>query len=156
MDNSNGTTILTTASRTAKIASDSKDNEYLYILIVMSFYGVFLLGIVLGYIKSKRQERKDDTLFLYNDRGEWAGLKAVHMPLVFSALPESVVPALTCAMCTMESRAGSETAQEDVQVAVPEGVNGTESLLSDFSISDECNPQAPTETPRSNVLNGMA
>ncbi|XP_043557995.1 potassium voltage-gated channel subfamily E member 4 [Chiloscyllium plagiosum] len=153
MDHSNETT---TASRTAKIASDSEDNEYLYILIVMSFYGVFLLGIVLGYIKSKRQERKDGRLFLYDDRGEWAGLKAVHMPLVFSALPESVVPALTCAMCTMESSVSSETAQEDIQVTIPEEVGATESLLSDFSTSTERNPQPPTESPCSNFLNGMA
>ncbi|XP_078419844.1 potassium voltage-gated channel subfamily E member 4 [Cetorhinus maximus] len=146
MDHSNETNFTESAIQTAKTESDSEDNEYLYILIVMSFYGVFLLGIVLGYIRSKRNERKDDTLFLYDDRGEWAGLKAAHMPLVFSALPESVAPALSCAMCTMESSVSSEGAQ-DIQVAVEEEVDGTENLLNDTSDNIERSTHPPTENP---------
>ncbi|XP_078058577.1 potassium voltage-gated channel subfamily E member 4 [Mustelus asterias] len=146
MGHLNETNFAETHSQAAETASESEDNEYLYILIVMSFYGVFLLGIVLGYIKSKRHERKDDTLFLYADRGEWAGLKAVNTPLVFSALPESVVPAFSCAMCTMESSGSSEAAQ-DIHVAVEEEANGTENLLSDVSDSSERSTHTPTENP---------
>lgn len=29
-------------------------NEYFYILVVMFFYGIFLIGIMLGYMKFKR------------------------------------------------------------------------------------------------------
>uniref|UniRef100_A0A667HZ29 Potassium voltage-gated channel subfamily E regulatory subunit 4 n=1 Tax=Lynx canadensis TaxID=61383 RepID=A0A667HZ29_LYNCA len=36
----------------------SNGNEYFYILVVMSFYGIFLIGIMLGYMKSKRREKK--------------------------------------------------------------------------------------------------
>uniref|UniRef100_UPI00398F573E potassium voltage-gated channel subfamily E member 4 n=1 Tax=Pristiophorus japonicus TaxID=55135 RepID=UPI00398F573E len=145
MENSNETNFAEIPTQTAKTASGSEDNEYLYILIVMSFYGVFLLGIVLGYIKSKRHERKDDMLFLYDDRGEWAGLKSAHMSLVFSALPESVVPALSCAMCSMESSVSSETAQ-DIQLTVEEEeVDRTENLLNDISGSGECGTHPPTE-----------
>uniref|UniRef100_A0A8C5NZN0 Potassium voltage-gated channel, Isk-related subfamily, gene 4 n=1 Tax=Jaculus jaculus TaxID=51337 RepID=A0A8C5NZN0_JACJA len=34
--------------------SSGHGNEYFYILVVMSFYGIFLIGIMLGYMKSKR------------------------------------------------------------------------------------------------------
>ncbi|XP_067897535.1 potassium voltage-gated channel subfamily E member 4 [Heterodontus francisci] len=146
MYNLNETNFAGIPTQTAKNASDSEDNEYLYILIVMSFYGVFLLGIVLGYIKSKRHERKGDTLFLYDDRGEWAGLKSVHMPLVFSSLPESVVPALSCAMCYMENSVSSETAQ-DIQLAVEEEADGTENLINEITDSDESSTRQPTENP---------
>uniref|UniRef100_A0A8C9QDH5 Potassium voltage-gated channel subfamily E member 4 n=1 Tax=Spermophilus dauricus TaxID=99837 RepID=A0A8C9QDH5_SPEDA len=35
-------------------SGNGNGNEYFYILVVMSFYGVFLIGIMLGYMKSKR------------------------------------------------------------------------------------------------------
>ncbi|XP_072329303.1 potassium voltage-gated channel subfamily E member 4 [Scyliorhinus torazame] len=146
MDHLKATNFTEPHAGAAKAAGESGDNQYLYILIVMSFYGVFLLGIVLGYIKSKRHERKDDTPFLYDDRGEWAGLKAGNMPLVFSPLPESVVPALSCTMCTIENSVSSEAAQ-DIQLAAGEGVDGNENLLSDISDSSESSARLPTENP---------
>ena len=42
-------------------------NEYFYVLVVMSFYGIFLIGIMLGYVKSKRREKKSSLLLLYKD-----------------------------------------------------------------------------------------
>ncbi|XP_059845334.1 potassium voltage-gated channel subfamily E member 4 [Hypanus sabinus] len=143
MYNSNETNLAETRTQTAKAASDSQDSQYLYILIVMSFYGTFLLGIVLCYIKSKKRQRKDDALFLYDDRGEWAALKSLQIPLVFGTLPESVVPSLSCAVCSMESSLSSETAQ-DLQLTLEgEAVVGNETLL--YSISGSSHP--PAETP---------
>ncbi|XP_051874037.1 potassium voltage-gated channel subfamily E member 4 [Pristis pectinata] len=143
MCNSNETNLAEIRTQTAKVTSDSQDSEYLYILIVMSFYGIFLLGIVLCYIKSKKRQRKDDALFLYDDRGEWARLKSMQIPLVFSTLPESVVPALSCAVCSMESGVSSEAAQ-DVQLTVEdEALVGIEALLHGTS----GNSYPPAETP---------
>ncbi|XP_067850783.1 potassium voltage-gated channel subfamily E member 4 [Heptranchias perlo] len=147
MDNSNETNFPEIPTQMAKTESNSEDNEYQYILIVMSFYGVFLLGIVLGYINWKRHERKDDTLFLYDDRGEWAGLKSVHMPLVFSALPESMVPTLSCAMCSMENSVNSETAQAIQLTVEEEEVDGTENLFNGISGSGERSTHPPNESP---------
>uniref|UniRef100_A0A8C7UDR8 Uncharacterized protein n=1 Tax=Oncorhynchus mykiss TaxID=8022 RepID=A0A8C7UDR8_ONCMY len=42
------------ASQTDK----SNGNAYVYIFIVISFYGVFLVGIMLGYVRSKRREKR--------------------------------------------------------------------------------------------------
>ncbi|XP_069753965.1 potassium voltage-gated channel subfamily E member 4 [Narcine bancroftii] len=140
MYNSSETNFAEMRTQAEKVAGDSQDSEYLYILMVMSFYGIFLLGIVLCYIKSKKRRRKGDTLFLYEERGEWAGLNSVQIPLVFSTLPESAVATLPCAVCSMESSVISETAQE-VQLTVEEELLfGTETLLSGHS-------QIAAETP---------
>ncbi|KAJ3590783.1 hypothetical protein NHX12_008731 [Muraenolepis orangiensis] len=54
---SNGPT--TTGSQ----ADRSYGNAYLYILTVVSFYGVFLCGIMLGYFRSKRREKRRTNVF---------------------------------------------------------------------------------------------
>uniref|UniRef100_A0A674JK05 Potassium voltage-gated channel subfamily E regulatory subunit 4 n=1 Tax=Terrapene triunguis TaxID=2587831 RepID=A0A674JK05_9SAUR len=67
MDHINTTqTTLTTEPQTPE-KNNSSGNEYVYILIVMSFYGIFLMGIMLGYMKSKRKEKKSNLLLLYKD-----------------------------------------------------------------------------------------
>ncbi|XP_045150158.1 potassium voltage-gated channel subfamily E member 4 [Echinops telfairi] len=77
-------------------------NEYFYILVVMSFYGVFLIGIMLGYMKSKRREKKSNLLLLYKDEERlWdealkplpmvSGLRSVHMPISMVSLKEALV-----------------------------------------------------------------
>ncbi|XP_055502377.1 potassium voltage-gated channel subfamily E member 4 [Leucoraja erinacea] len=141
MYNSNETNLAEIRTHTAKAASDSQASEYLYILIVMSFYGFFLLGIVLCYIKSKKRQRKDDTLLLYDYRGEWAGLKSVHIPLVFSSLSDSVVPALSCAVCSLENSVDSEAALDDQLNVEEEALVGSEPLAHAHGIS-----RPPAET----------
>eukprot|EP00062_Callorhinchus_milii_P000618 gi/632934791/ref/XP_007886501.1/ PREDICTED: potassium voltage-gated channel subfamily E member 4 [Callorhinchus milii] len=131
MDNSNETNIAKISTETAQSADSPGNNEYLYILIVMCFYGIFLLGIVVGYIRSKRHERKGDLMLLYDDRGEWAGLKSLQMPLVFSALPESMVPALSCAVCSIESSISSEAAQDIYLTIEEEEAEGSTNLINE-------------------------
>ncbi|XP_072111587.1 potassium voltage-gated channel subfamily E member 4 [Mobula birostris] len=142
MYNSSETNFAEIGTQTAKAASDSQDSEYLYILIVMSFYGTFLLGIVLCYIKSKKRQRKDDALFLYDDSGEWAALMLLQIPRVFGNLPESVVPSLSCAVCSMESSLSSETAQEFRLTLEGEALVGNEALF--YGISGGSHPPAET------------
>ncbi|XP_064008718.1 potassium voltage-gated channel subfamily E member 4 [Pogoniulus pusillus] len=113
----------------------SSGNEYLYILIVMSFYGVFLIGIMLGYMKSKRKEKKSSLLLLYKDEErEWgeavkplptiSGLKSVQIPMMLNMLQESMVPSLSCAICSMEgSSVSSESSSSpDVHFTIQEEV----------------------------------
>uniref|UniRef100_A0A663E5K6 Potassium voltage-gated channel subfamily E regulatory subunit 4 n=1 Tax=Aquila chrysaetos chrysaetos TaxID=223781 RepID=A0A663E5K6_AQUCH len=55
MDHANVTQAMLDAE--SRNMEKNNGNEYFYILIVMSFYGIFLIGIMLGYMKSKRQEK---------------------------------------------------------------------------------------------------
>lgn len=63
-------------------------NAFLYILIVVSFYGVFLCGIMLGYFRSKRKEKRRVNVFtrLVHDeeRRAWGALPKKHS-LTFAA-----------------------------------------------------------------------
>ncbi|XP_036393419.1 potassium voltage-gated channel subfamily E member 4 [Megalops cyprinoides] len=115
-------------------------NEYLYILIVMSFYGVFLFGIMLGYMRSKRREKKSNvfTHLLYEEeKREWgamqkkhsltfpsiSGLRSVQVSLPFSGpLYDGKLPApLSCALCSMEqSSVSSLCSSADVHFAIEE------------------------------------
>lgn len=112
-------------------------NEYFYILIVMSFYGIFLMGIMLGYMKSKRKEKKSNLLLLYKDEErEWgqavkpvptiSGLKSVQIPMMFSMLQESMAPALSCTLCSMEGSSVSESSLPDVHLTIEEEVPDAE------------------------------
>uniref|UniRef100_A0A8B9V504 Uncharacterized protein n=3 Tax=Anatinae TaxID=2068716 RepID=A0A8B9V504_9AVES len=62
MDHANVTSAMLNAE--SRNTEKNNSNEYFYILIVMSFYGIFLIGIMLGYMKSKRKERKSMPLHL--------------------------------------------------------------------------------------------
>ncbi|CAL8371884.1 unnamed protein product [Gadus morhua 'NCC'] len=69
----------------------SNGNEYLYILIVISFYGVFLCGIMLGYLRSKRREKKRTNVFTRliheEEQREWgAWPRRRSIPLSFPGL----------------------------------------------------------------------
>ncbi|NWW99672.1 KCNE4 protein, partial [Caloenas nicobarica] len=115
-------------------AEKNNSNEYFYILIVMSFYGIFLIGIMLGYMKSKRKEKKSNLLLLYKDEErEWgedvkplptiSGLKSVQFPMMLNMLQESMVPSLSCAICSMEgSSVSSESSSPDVHFTIQEEV----------------------------------
>uniref|UniRef100_A0A8D2L4R2 Potassium voltage-gated channel subfamily E regulatory subunit 4 n=1 Tax=Varanus komodoensis TaxID=61221 RepID=A0A8D2L4R2_VARKO len=112
-------------------------NEYFYILIVMSFYGIFLMGIMLGYMKSKRKEKKSNLLLLYKDEErEWgqavkplptvSGLRSVQIPMMLSMLQESMAPALSCTLCSMEGNSVSESSLSDVHLTIQEEVTDAE------------------------------
>ncbi|XP_048200622.1 potassium voltage-gated channel subfamily E member 4 [Perognathus longimembris pacificus] len=111
----------------------SNGNEYFYILVVMSFYGVFLIGIMLGYMKSKRREKnKSSLLLLYKDEERlWgeamkplptvSGLRSMPVPMMLNMLQESVAPALSCTLCSMEGDSvSSESSSPDVHLAIQE------------------------------------
>lgn len=112
--------------------SRSNGNEYFYILVVMSFYGIFLIGIMLGYMKSKRREKKSNLLLLYKDEerlwGEamkplpmMSGLRSAQVPMMLSVLQESVAPALSCTLCSMEGDSvSSESSSPDVHLTIQE------------------------------------
>ncbi|XP_054935058.1 potassium voltage-gated channel subfamily E member 4 [Physeter macrocephalus] len=107
-------------------------NEYFYVLVVMSFYGIFLVGIMLGYVKSKRREKKSSLLLLYKDEERlWgeavkplpatSGLRSVQVPMVLNVLQESVAPALSCTLCSMEGDSvSSESSSPDVHLTIQE------------------------------------
>ncbi|XP_053164980.1 potassium voltage-gated channel subfamily E member 4 [Hemicordylus capensis] len=139
MDQANMTsTILATeSSKPVMPASEKSGNEYFYILIVMSFYGIFLMGIMLGYMKSKRKEKKSNLLLLYKDeQREWgqavkslptvSGLRSVQIPMMLSMLQESMAPALSCTLCSMEGSSVSESSLPDVHLTIEEEVPDAE------------------------------
>ncbi|XP_068104015.1 potassium voltage-gated channel subfamily E regulatory beta subunit 5 [Hyperolius riggenbachi] len=47
------------------------DDAYLYILLIMIFYGCLAGGLILAYTRSRKQESKEDPYHLYIER-EWA------------------------------------------------------------------------------------
>ncbi|XP_074860271.1 potassium voltage-gated channel subfamily E member 4 [Carettochelys insculpta] len=132
MDHTNMTQTMLTAEPQSPEMSNG--NEYFYILIVMSFYGIFLMGIMLGYMKSKRKEKKSNLLFLYkDDERHWeeamkplttvSGLKSFQIPMMLNVLQESMVPSLSCAVCSMEgSSVSSESSSPDVHFTIQEEV----------------------------------
>ncbi|XP_004617176.2 potassium voltage-gated channel subfamily E member 4 [Sorex araneus] len=113
-------------------SSSGNGNEYFYILVVMSFYGVFLLGIMLGYMKSKRREKRASLLLLYRDEerlwaeamkplGPGSGPRSAQVPVMLNVLQESVAPALACTLCSMEGDSlSSESSSPDVHLTIQE------------------------------------
>ncbi|XP_060098175.1 potassium voltage-gated channel subfamily E member 4 [Heteronotia binoei] len=132
MDHPNMThSVLAAVSHTTEMSTTEKSsgngNEYFYILIVMSFYGVFLLGITLGYMKSKRKEKKSNLLLLYKDEErEWgqaikplstiSDLKSLQIPMMLNMLQES----MACTLCSMEGSSVSESSLPDVHLTIQE------------------------------------
>ncbi|XP_006263900.1 potassium voltage-gated channel subfamily E member 4 [Alligator mississippiensis] len=151
MDHTNITQSMISVGSQSPEKSSSNGNEYFYILIVMSFYGIFLMGIMLGYMKSKRKEKKSNLFLLYKDEErEWgaamkplptiSGLRSMQIPTMLNMLHESMVPSLSCAICSMEgSSVSSESSSPDIhftiQEEVPDAELGevTESLLNESS-----------------------
>ncbi|XP_033004069.1 potassium voltage-gated channel subfamily E member 4 [Lacerta agilis] len=156
MDHLNMTQPMLAAESTGPAASTlekggGNGNEYFYVLIVMSFYGIFLMGIMLGYMKSKRKEKKSNLLLLYKDEERaWgqavkplptiSGLRSVQIPMMFSMLQESMAPALSCTLCSMEGSSVSESSLTDVHLTIQEevadaelGETGEVALLDDSS-----------------------
>ncbi|XP_036454274.1 potassium voltage-gated channel subfamily E member 4 [Colossoma macropomum] len=130
-----------------KITSSSQSggsdgNAYLYILIVMSFYGVFLIGIMLGYLRTKRREKRRTNLFRRllheEEQREWgAGQKKYSLPMpafpaplpitlgtgrhMGSPLEARVLTPLACALCSVEqSSVSSLCSSADVRFTIEE------------------------------------
>ncbi|XP_070610183.1 potassium voltage-gated channel subfamily E member 4 [Erythrolamprus reginae] len=133
MDHPNTTQSLPAVGKFGSVAPLSEKNrgsgnEYFYILIVMTFYGIFLMGIMLFYMNSKRKEKKSNLLLLYKDeQRKWgqavkplptiSGLRSVQFPMI-SMLQDSMVPAFSCTLCSMEGN--SETSLPDVHLTIEE------------------------------------
>ena len=115
-------------------------NAYLYIVIVMSFYGVFLCAVMLGYVRSKRREKKPNffTHLIYEEeKREWGavpkkqhltfsstmGLRSVPAALPFggSLYDGRLQVPLSCALCSVEqSSVSSLCSSADVHFAIEE------------------------------------
>lgn len=127
----------------------SDGNAYLYILIVMSFYGVFLCGIMLGYFRSKRKEKRRINIFTRlvheEEQREWgalpkkhsltfpaavSGLRSVQVSLPFCGnhgnhfghlRHEGALPSpLACALCTEQSSISSLCSSADTRITIEE------------------------------------
>ncbi|XP_062328868.1 potassium voltage-gated channel subfamily E member 4 [Osmerus eperlanus] len=139
-DNSTAPDILQTANVVSQ-SGESDGKAYLYILIVMSFYGVFLFGIMLGYVRSKRREKRRSNIFRRllheEEKREWGALKKKHSitwPAISglcsgqASLPCSpgvyegrVLSPLACALCSVEqSSVSSLCSSADVHFAIEE------------------------------------
>lgn len=121
-------------------------NAYLYIVIVVSFYGVFLVGIMLGYLRSKRREKRRTNAFTRllheEEQREWGASQKKHsfsLPS-FPALRSTPVPfmltgrragcaleggrvlaPLACALCSVEqSSVSSLSSTADVRFTIEE------------------------------------
>lgn len=135
---------------TEESPEDSSDgNTYLYILIVMSFYAVFLCGIMLGYFRSKRREKRRVNIFTRlvheEEQREWgalpkkhslscpaaaSGLRSVQVSLPFynnhgsyfgNLHYESALPSpLACALCTEQSSISSLCSSADTRLTIEE------------------------------------
>ncbi|KAM4770781.1 potassium voltage-gated channel subfamily E member 4 [Rhinophrynus dorsalis] len=131
----------------SQVSSGKDSNEYLYILIVMTFYGVFLMGIMLVYMRSKRREKESNLMLLYKDEeSQWMEIRkttyassvprSLQTSTMLSVLQENMVPALSCAACKMEgSSLSSESSSSDVPLTIQEEV--TEGLLQDGADDDK-------------------
>ncbi|XP_072546762.1 potassium voltage-gated channel subfamily E member 4 [Salminus brasiliensis] len=133
-----------TASSSPPAGSDG--NAYLYILIVMSFYGVFLIGIMLGYLRSKRREKRRSNVFRRllheEEQREWGARQKKHslpslafcapalpLPLPLGSagrlaggpLEARVLSPLACALCSVEqSSVSSLCSSADVRFTIEE------------------------------------
>lgn len=137
---------LRTQSSADTAADEGNGNAYLYILIVVSFYGVFLCGIMLGYFRSKRREKRRVNIFTRlvheEEQREWgalpkknslsfpvdsAGLRMVQVQLPFCGghlghhRYEGALPSpLACALCTEQSSVSSLCSSADTRLAIEE------------------------------------
>ncbi|XP_029922190.1 potassium voltage-gated channel subfamily E member 4 [Myripristis murdjan] len=142
-----------------------KSDAYLYILIVMSFYGVFLCGIMLGYFRSKRREKRRFNVFTRlvheEEQREWgalpkrhsltfpapvSGLCAVQVSLPFCGnhgnhyelyrKDSALMSPLACVLCTEQSSVSSLCSSADARLAIEE------------EESDSVTAEGPEENPK--------
>ncbi|XP_008424428.1 potassium voltage-gated channel subfamily E member 4 [Poecilia reticulata] len=133
----------------SQAATEGNGSAYLYILIVMSFYGVFLCGIMLGYFRSKRKEKRRINIFTRlvheEEQREWgalpkkhcapfpatvSGLRAMQVSLPFcgnhgnhsgALRHEGFLPSpLACALCAEQSSVSSLCSSADTRLTIEE------------------------------------
>ncbi|KAM3875279.1 potassium voltage-gated channel subfamily E member 4 [Diretmus argenteus] len=161
----------------------SGGNAYLYILIVMSFYGVFLCGVMLGYFRSKRQEKRRSNVFTRlvheEEEREWgalpkknsvtfpaavSGLRAVQASLPFCGnhgnhhglYEGALLPSpLSCALCTEQSSISSLCSSADARFAIEEerSDSGTAEGTEENTKRPEVNLKGPEENLKVPVEN---
>uniref|UniRef100_A0A1A7XF03 Potassium voltage-gated channel, Isk-related family, member 4 n=1 Tax=Iconisemion striatum TaxID=60296 RepID=A0A1A7XF03_9TELE len=140
------------AHRAAEPRVDRSDgNASLYILIVMSFYGVFLCGIMLGYFRSKRREKRRINIFTRlvheEEQREWgalpkkhsfsfpaavSGLRAVSFPFCGNhsnhfghiQFDSSLPSPLACVLCAEQSSVSSLCSSADTRLTIEEEAHG--------------------------------
>ncbi|XP_075425781.1 potassium voltage-gated channel subfamily E member 4 [Ascaphus truei] len=158
MEAANGTitsqVVVSNQDPPSPVSSGQDGNEYFYILIVMSFYGVFLMGIMLVYMRSKRREKESNLMLLYQDEEkQWRESRKTTSALsvsryteastMLSVLQESIVPALSCTACNMEgSSVSSESSTSDVHLTIQE--EATEGLLQEGPDDEKCEDMMQT------------
>ncbi|XP_077147007.1 potassium voltage-gated channel subfamily E member 4 [Ranitomeya variabilis] len=115
----------------SQVSSGKDNNEYLYVLIVMSFYGIFLMGIMFVYMRSKK-EKESKLLLLYQDeeklwtetRKSTSSLSSSKPPqpsTVFTVLQESFVPSRFCTdYNVVDSSLSSESSSSEVHLTIQE------------------------------------
>ncbi|XP_041919829.1 potassium voltage-gated channel subfamily E member 4 [Alosa sapidissima] len=132
-------------------ASSSADNEgsgRLYIIILISFYGVFLIAIMIGYLRSKQREKRRTNVFTRllheEEQREWgaspkkhscaslilpafSNLRPAHVPLPAGLHESKVLSPLACGLCSVEqSSVSSLCSSADTRLAIEEeGDSGT-------------------------------
>ncbi|XP_073674528.1 potassium voltage-gated channel subfamily E member 4 [Garra rufa] len=117
------------------LSSGGDSNAYLYIVIVVSFYGVFLIGIMFGYLRTKRREKRRTNAFTRllheEEQREWRASQKKHSLSLsaFPALRSTPVPfmltsgraPLACALCSVEqSSVSSLSSVADLRFAIEE------------------------------------
>lgn len=153
MEHLENSTASLTQSSAGSQADASDGNAYLYILIVLSFYGIFLCGILLGYFRSIRREKRRTNVFTRlvheEEQREWgalpkkhslpfpaavSGLRSVHVTLPFCGnhgnhfghlhYEGALATPLACALCTEHSSVSSLCSSADTRGAIEEESDG--------------------------------
>ncbi|XP_054851775.1 potassium voltage-gated channel subfamily E regulatory beta subunit 5 [Eublepharis macularius] len=68
---SNGSSLALEPPGAGAPAKRAEDDAYLYILLIMIFYGCLAGGLILAYTRSRKLESKHDPYHLYIER-DWA------------------------------------------------------------------------------------
>ncbi|KAI4793608.1 hypothetical protein KUCAC02_032606 [Chaenocephalus aceratus] len=131
---------LRTQSSAPSHEEQSNGNAYLYILIVMSFYGIFLFGIMLGYFRSKRREKRRTNIFTRlvheEEQREWGALPKKNSITFQPAVPELPAPPLACTVCTEHSSVSSQCSSADTRFAIEEETDSCEAEGSEEQVKD--------------------
>ncbi|XP_029026423.1 potassium voltage-gated channel subfamily E member 4 [Betta splendens] len=167
---STGRLVLHTQSSADSHGDRSDGNAYLYILIVMSFYGIFLCGILFGYFRTKRREKRRINIFTRlvheEEQRMWGALPKKHsltFPAAVSGLcsvqvslpfcgnhgnyfghlqHEGALPSpLACVLCTEQSSVSSLCSSPDTRLAIEEE-------------SDSGTAEGPEEAAKGRAENG--
>ncbi|XP_065136083.1 potassium voltage-gated channel subfamily E member 4 [Paramisgurnus dabryanus] len=149
-------------------------NAYLYIVIVVSFYGFFLIGVMLGYLRTKQREKRRSNAFtrlLHEvEQREWGANQKKHSFSLssFPALCSTPVPftlntgrhagfaleggrvlaPLACVLCSVEqSSVSSLSSTADVRFTIEEEEPGSEEPVKTGLGSDQnCEVENVNET----------